>query len=255
MTRSPSGVFGRNVLCMKWGTRYGPHYANRLYGMVRRCLDGDFRFICLTDDPSGLRSEIEFRPIPDLGLPAGAERWAWPKLAVFHSSLNDLYGDCLFLDLDIVILKPIDSLFEFAPGPFCIIEDWVRPFRRVIAPRPGIGNSSVFRFPAGGMTRIIDDFLAGRSAILAQYRNEQRYLSAWAGEARVWWPRNWIVSFKRHCLPPYAMRAFRGIDPPADARVVVFHGEPKPCAVAAGSWAGAWGASSRAPWVERAWRE
>ena len=25
-----------NVVCMKWGTRYGPEWVNRLYGMVRR---------------------------------------------------------------------------------------------------------------------------------------------------------------------------------------------------------------------------
>jgi hypothetical protein len=25
-----------NVACIKWGTRYGPEWVNRLYGMVRR---------------------------------------------------------------------------------------------------------------------------------------------------------------------------------------------------------------------------
>lgn len=25
----------RNVICMKWGTKYGPEYVNRLYAMVR----------------------------------------------------------------------------------------------------------------------------------------------------------------------------------------------------------------------------
>jgi hypothetical protein len=28
----------RNVICMKWGTKYGPEYVNRLYAMVRRHL-------------------------------------------------------------------------------------------------------------------------------------------------------------------------------------------------------------------------
>ena len=31
----------RTVLCMKWGTKYGPEYVNRLYGMVRRHLHSD----------------------------------------------------------------------------------------------------------------------------------------------------------------------------------------------------------------------
>ncbi|MBS0591921.1 MAG: glycosyltransferase, partial [Proteobacteria bacterium] len=35
----------RIVLCMKWGTKYGPEYVNRLYGMARRHLTGAFRFV------------------------------------------------------------------------------------------------------------------------------------------------------------------------------------------------------------------
>ena len=30
----------RFVICMKWGTKYGPEYVNRLYGMVKRHLKG-----------------------------------------------------------------------------------------------------------------------------------------------------------------------------------------------------------------------
>lgn len=42
---------------MKWGTKYGPEYVNRLYAM-RRHLSGDFRFVCLTDSTEGIRSEV-----------------------------------------------------------------------------------------------------------------------------------------------------------------------------------------------------
>ncbi len=31
----------RHILCMKWGTKYGPEYVNRLYAMVRRPGSGD----------------------------------------------------------------------------------------------------------------------------------------------------------------------------------------------------------------------
>jgi len=33
----------RHVICMKWGTKYGPEYVNRLYAMVRRHLTLDFQ--------------------------------------------------------------------------------------------------------------------------------------------------------------------------------------------------------------------
>ncbi len=45
----------RHILCMKWGTKYGPEYVNRLYAMVRRHLQGDFNFVCLTDNAQGIR--------------------------------------------------------------------------------------------------------------------------------------------------------------------------------------------------------
>ena len=40
-----------NVLCIKWGTKYGSDYVNRLYRMVGRHLRRPFRFVCLTDEP------------------------------------------------------------------------------------------------------------------------------------------------------------------------------------------------------------
>jgi len=81
----------RHVLCMKWGTKYGPEYVNRLYAMVRRHLSGEFKFVCLTDDPKGIRSEVQCFPIPplDLELAPGQVDRAWKKLTTFE---DDLYG-------------------------------------------------------------------------------------------------------------------------------------------------------------------
>jgi hypothetical protein len=42
-----------NVVCMKWGDKYGPEYVNKLYSMVRRHLHKEYRFICLTDTTIG----------------------------------------------------------------------------------------------------------------------------------------------------------------------------------------------------------
>ena len=69
MTHAAAPQTARHILCMKWGRKYGPEYVNRLYGMARRHLQGDFRFICLTDDASGIRPEVQCLPIPPLALP------------------------------------------------------------------------------------------------------------------------------------------------------------------------------------------
>ncbi|MEJ6772649.1 MAG: glycosyltransferase, partial [Porticoccaceae bacterium] len=79
-----------NVLCMKWGTKYSGDYVNTLYSMVARNMTRDFRFICLTEDGSGLNDKVEVFPLPELSVDlAGPER-GWNKLAVFAETLYDL---------------------------------------------------------------------------------------------------------------------------------------------------------------------
>ena len=57
-----------NVVCSKWGDRYGPHFVNRLYNMSRRHTDPkhDFHFYCYTDDAEGLDKDINVIPFPDI---------------------------------------------------------------------------------------------------------------------------------------------------------------------------------------------
>ncbi|NBY42387.1 MAG: glycosyltransferase, partial [Verrucomicrobia bacterium] len=113
---------------MKWGTKYGPEYVNRLHSMVQRHLTIPHRFVCLTDNREGLHPGIETFPIPSLKLPAGAPERGWTKLVSFSPDLTDkggpeLKGEVLFLDIDIVIVGNMNSFFE-QPGEFLIIRDW-----------------------------------------------------------------------------------------------------------------------------------
>ena len=83
-----------NVLCMKWGTKYSAEYVNILYSMVARNLTREFRFVCLTEDATGLHDQVEVFPLPELSVDlAGPER-GWNKLAVFAETLYDLKGRC-----------------------------------------------------------------------------------------------------------------------------------------------------------------
>ena len=119
----------RHVICMKWGTKYGPHYVNNLYAMARRHLQGDFRFICLTDNTEGIRAEVECFPIPRLDIrpeAAGVRDMAWRKLTTFSTDLASVYGlkgPALFLDLDVVVVDSLEPFFSQA-GEFLIIKDY-----------------------------------------------------------------------------------------------------------------------------------
>ena len=106
----------RTILCMKWGSKYGPEYINRLYGMVRRHLRGEFRFVCLTDQREGIRAEVQCLPIPDLALPAGIPERGWKKLTSFEADLHGLTGTALGWTVRYYLRRQADQLKRIARG-------------------------------------------------------------------------------------------------------------------------------------------
>lgn len=57
-------IVEKNIVTMKWGSRYPSSFVNKLYNSVSRNLDADFRFICFTENAEGLNSSIETFPLP-----------------------------------------------------------------------------------------------------------------------------------------------------------------------------------------------
>lgn len=157
------------ILCMKWGTKYGAEYVNRLYNMVKRHLTLPFKMVCLTDISEGITPEVECYPIPPLDLPEGSPERGWNKLSTFEPDLYGLQGNALFLDLDVVIVDNIDCFFQ-QEGDFLIIHDWKRPWRIT-------GNSSVYRFKIGAFPEVLPYFRKNFDDIRQKFRNEQAYLS------------------------------------------------------------------------------
>ncbi len=121
----------------------------------------------------------------------------WKKLTVWQKDYPGVSGDVLFLDLDIVITGPMDDFWDYLPGELCIMENYT-------SRGSGVGNSSVFRFPAGpANANIWERFAADPMAIVAAYDNEQIYLSREAKKIN-FWPRLWCRSFKHELVPPLA---------------------------------------------------
>ena len=239
----------RIILCMKWGTKYGPEYVNRLYGMVRRHLRGDFRFVCLTDSNAGIRDEVECFPIPDLKLPDGLPERGWKKLTTFEKNLYDLNGTALFLDLDVVITDDIDDFFEF-PGEFLIIHDWKRPWRVT-------GNSSVYRFRIGAHADVLAEFRATQAVVRKKFRNEQAYLSDVMhrqGKLK-YWPKEWCASYKYHCIPAWPANYWQEPHIPHRAKILIFHGEVNPPDALIGKRNRALRFVRSAPWIASYWKE
>lgn len=221
------------IICMKWGTRYGPEYVNRLYAGVKRHTQTPVRFVCFTDDSSGLHQGIEVKPLPPIRIPDRVASFKpWPKLSVWQFPLSDLTGDVLFLDIDLIITGPLDDLFTYYPGEYCAIENWTQIGQ-------GIGNTSVFRFPVGKYQSIYNDFAADPEKILTNYKIEQHYISARIPEQK-FWPSEWCISFKHSCLPRFPMNWILTPPLPSTARIVAFTGKPDPDEAAIGQWPAKW---------------
>ena len=241
----------RNVICMKWGTKFSARYVNILAASVKRNLTGPYRFVCFTEVSTGLSEGIETRPLPEMtGLDGRPER-GWRKLTLFQERLEDLEGTALFLDLDVVIADKLDPFFEDDPGGFRIIEDWNLK-------GTGIGNSSVFRFEIGSRPDVLDYFLKNRESVYAAHRNEQAYLS-WAirkEEPLKYWAPDWCLSFKRSFMRPFPLGYIQEPRRRAGVKVIVFHGNPNPDCVLEG-----WHNKTRlravkkTPWIADLWRE
>ncbi|KAF1329920.1 hypothetical protein FI667_g5676, partial [Globisporangium splendens] len=106
-----------SVICVKWGTKYGAEYVNKLYHSIMRHHHRDtlvIDFVCLTDDASGVISSAD--NVRCLPLVPGWRGW-WNKIQVFSPSVaTALHGrTCLFIDLDTVIVDSIDDLLAWTP--------------------------------------------------------------------------------------------------------------------------------------------
>ena len=242
----------RYVLCMKWGRKYGPEYVNRLYAMVRRHLQGDFQFVCLTDDATGLRPQVRALPIPPLDLPPGSPERGWTKLTTFSPALceeHGLRGTALFLDIDVVVVGSLDEFFA-QPGEFLIIHDYKRPWRIT-------GNSSVYRFELGAHADVLEYFRGHVEEIRRKFRNEQAYLSdfLYRQGKLAYWPAPWCPSFKYHSIPRWPFNYWQRPGIPAGARIVIFHGECNPPDALAGRRNRRFRYIRAATWVGEHWRE
>lgn len=222
---------------MKWGTLYSAAYVNVLYRACRAHISGDFRFVCLTDNASGIASPIECFPIPDMGLTDFQwKKGGWPKLSVFAEDLYGLTGRALFIDLDTIICGSLDEMF--GTGDEISVIDTSRNWNDANAGDTPKAGTGIFNFTLGKQPYLLANFLADPKGMEAKHRIEQVYLQD-EFPALAFWPQEWVLSFKYHLrrpvgvglvLPPHA--------PPPSAKVIAFHGEPRPIDLVRAGW---WG--------------
>ena len=242
----------QTIICIKWGTRYGVEFLNRLASMIRRNANRPTRLVCFTDNAAGADPWIEITPLPAINIPERVAWTPWRKLSLWQYPLHDLEGDVLFFDLDVVVTGSVDEFFDFEPGRFCVAKNWTQPKSRV-------GNTSAYRFPMQKMRTIFDNFNRDPEAILGKFRIEQQYISAVADDM-VFWPENWCVSFKHSLMPPWPLNFVVPPKLPKDTKLVAFTGKPDPDEARDGIWPvkAQWKRLYKhvrpTPWIAEHWR-
>ena len=240
------------ILCMKWGTKYGADYVNRLYHMVQRHLTLPFQMVCLTDDANGIVPQVQCLPLIPLDLPDGLPERGWNKLTTFSANLHGLQGTALFLDIDIVILDNIDSFFTHPStriDEVWIIKDWKKPWR-------GVGNSSVYRFEIGQFSDLLPYFRQNFSTIRQTFRHEQAFLSWYIRTYHQlsYWPSSWCQSYKYHALKPLPFSLWQPPTQPKECKILIFHGEVNPPDAIQGGGGKWYRHILPAPWLTEYWR-
>ncbi len=190
------------ICCIKVGDRYGPEYVNRLAAMVHRHATRPYRFLCLTDNPTGVNA-----PYTDVG--TDAPGW-WAKLVLFRPHPALAGRRVLYLDLDTLIMDDMDFLFDYE-GTLAILRSFWPPSRygsALMSIAPGFGRA------------LWSDFERRRGAIMARLYGDQDWIGEQVGTADLWQDLapGKIGSYK-------ADRLEQG---PGAFSICCFHGEPKP---------------------------
>lgn len=233
-----------NVVCLKWGTKFGPEYVNNLYYMVQRNLTIPFRFICITEISTGLHKSIDILPLPNFKEPPAKylkKCSAWRKIALLDREYHDIKGKIMMLDLDVVIIDNIDCFFTYT-DKFAMPENWSQPNRMV-------GQASVLCFDFGKYPQLLDKWTNDPASVYKNYETEQVYIPQALGtEDSEWFPVEWVRSFKAHCMPGGILNSF--VTPqkdkiPKGAKIIAFHGNPNPPEAIVGEW------GAPVPWYKK----
>lgn len=204
------------VLCvLKSGGDYTEDYVARLASMVSRNITVPYQLVCLTD------MQVNRELCNVVPLPNGNNGW-WAKVEMFKPNLI-LSKRILYFDLDVVILKNIDDLAKLDVD-FAALQPW-NPANL----SNGLLASGVMMWRNGKFPYIYDDFM--KDTALRFPRGDQQYISSKLKEhGESYTPLQNVVegiySYKRQCL--------HGL--PHNARIVCFHGRPRPHEVLDVKW-------------------
>lgn len=201
-----------NIVCLKWGKKYGAEYVNNLYAGVKRNTTLDFKFHCFTDDSVGINENVIIHALPYTDI----EIW-WNKLYLFSDEIRIPKGEPIFyIDLDTLITSNIDDLLSVNVDKIVMLQD----FLVGLAQSCSTIASGLMAWKHGDYAYVWDEFIKDTAAAIASVypHGDQGWVEKCITDYKLWqeeYPHR-VVSFKVHCQD--------GL--PSDAGIVCYHGRP-----------------------------
>jgi SAM-dependent methyltransferase len=210
------------ILCvLKSGGDFDVDYVRKLKNMIARNTTIPYKFICLTD------IDIDPELCNSIKLKHDYDRW-WSKIEMFRHGLVKSER-IIYFDLDSVILSNIDDILMTNYG-FVALKPW-----NALNSRLGLYASGMMAWKNGGSYSFI--YNQFKQDYMEKYsRGDQEYISCTMKKEKkdvIFFQdiSKGIYSYKRNCK--------NGL--PIDARIVCFHGRPRPHNVSI-------------PWVVENWK-
>lgn len=190
------------------GLVYDHKYVNNLVDGIKSNLSIPHRIVCLTDNPSGLSSDID----DVVKFKHDWPKW-WGKVELFRP---DLFKDeqVFYFDLDTFVVDSLDELV-FYDGEFCALRDFYHLSTM---------GSGFMSWHGPRTQRIYDEFKQNPNHYMQKFQSggDQDFISYYKPSIEYIQDAfpNEVVSYKVHCKDKDML--------PKNAKVVCFHGNPRP---------------------------
>lgn len=220
-----------NCACVIHGDKYDWQYVEKLYAMLRRNLSQDFLFHVFTEKSRDVPEHMIKHELIDWPGVSGPKKSWWYKMQMFDPTR--ISGQILYLDLDVVIVDNLDWILGLDREHLWTVRDWKHLWR----PEWHGINSSVLYWNTERFGYIWTEFQnQNPSEVMKKYRGDQDFISAILSEkTRNFFADTDILSWRWQVKDGglnMRSRAYKYPDSgsliPPGAKILVFHGDPKP---------------------------
>lgn len=173
----------KNILCVKWGDKYDD-YVDKLQEQIARNMSSEYKFWCLIDGKPTKPYELRLPKLWDnLYDPKRNKFWAYRKCHMFNEKMfPQIEGDeFLYLDLDVLIHKSLEPIFELDMKKPWIVRGWWNDIKNCKKNYGKIKstplNSSMIRWNRGQLSPVWSHINKNKEFIFFTYSTIDNYFN------------------------------------------------------------------------------